>query len=285
MLVDRGRAVQGSLRPAAPVLEGRPGVRRTVSAPMAAFSLERDVGLMVVGRLAPRAPDGAGRGSSTARAPTSPTTTSISPTRCASWPRRSGRCRRPRGTSRGTCARCCRSAPPATTTWCRPTSSPAPASRRRAPTSTATDAIDNVAVWQGGLELRALWRGAALQAEWFGRLEDPGAAAAQTAPTGAATSRGATSSCRTGCRSAARVGHTDLPLYGATAAERQLARHRQNEQSGAVSAYLRGHRIKVQVDYSHLTSDGADAPPARTGCRRQCRSGSSGNGFWRESMV
>ena len=36
---------------------------------------------------------------------------------------------------------------------------------------------DNVAVWQGGLELRALWLGAALQAEWFGRLEDPGVAA------------------------------------------------------------------------------------------------------------
>ncbi len=34
--------------------------------------------------------------------------------------------------------------------------------------------IDNVAIWQGGVELRALWRGAALQAEWFGRTEMPG---------------------------------------------------------------------------------------------------------------
>src|SRR5262249_11126818 len=28
---------------------------------------------------------------------------------------------------------------------------------------------DNVAIWQYGAELRALWRGAALQGEWFGR--------------------------------------------------------------------------------------------------------------------
>jgi hypothetical protein len=34
--------------------------------------------------------------------------------------------------------------------------------------------FDNTAVWQGGAELRALWRGAALQAEWFGRTEVPG---------------------------------------------------------------------------------------------------------------
>jgi hypothetical protein len=51
--------------------------------------------------------------------------------------------------------------------------------------------VDNVGIWQAGFELRALWRGAALQAEWFGRREEPG--------PGAATSRGAISSCRTGC--------------------------------------------------------------------------------------
>ena len=38
--------------------------------------------------------------------------------------------------------------------------------------------IDNVAIWQGGVELRAHWRGAALQAELFRRLEHPGAGVA-----------------------------------------------------------------------------------------------------------
>src|SRR6185312_5187282 len=42
--------------------------------------------------------------------------------------------------------------------------------------------VDNVGVWQGGVDLRAVWHGASLQAEWFGRLEDPGAGAAVPAP-------------------------------------------------------------------------------------------------------
>ena len=61
---------------------------------------------------------------------------------------------------------------------------------------------------------------------------------------------------------AARVGHTDLPLYGATAEQRLLAGTSQNEQSGVVSSYLRGQRVKAQVQYSHLTSDGQTAPSA-----------------------
>ena len=35
--------------------------------------------------------------------------------------------------------------------------------------------VDNVAVWQGAIELRVHFRGAALQAELFHRLEHPGA--------------------------------------------------------------------------------------------------------------
>ena len=33
---------------------------------------------------------------------------------------------------------------------------------------------DNVAVWQAGADVRAVWRGAAVQGEWFGRWEHPG---------------------------------------------------------------------------------------------------------------
>jgi Phosphate-selective porin O and P len=127
--------------------------------------------------------------------------------------------------------------------------------------------IDNVAFWQGGLELRALWGGAALQAEWFGRLEDAGAArqywGAYTKDTfWGGYVQGSYFLIPHRLQVAARAGHTDLPLYGATVAQRILAGSYENEQSGAVSAYIRGHRIKVQMDYSHLTSDGQTAPTA-----------------------
>ena len=59
---------------------------------------------------------------------------------------------------------------------------------------------------------------------------------------------------------AARAGHTDLPLYGATLAQRLLAGSTQNEQSGVVSSYVHGHRVKAQLEYSHLTSNGLTAP-------------------------
>jgi hypothetical protein len=121
--------------------------------------------------------------------------------------------------------------------------------------------IDNVAVWQGGFELRALWRGAALQSELFGRLEDPGAAGPSRSYWGGYV-QGSYFLLPHKLQLAARVGHTDLPLYGATAQQRLLAGSSQNEQSAAVSSYLRGHRIKAQVEYSHLTSDGQTTPAA-----------------------
>jgi len=121
--------------------------------------------------------------------------------------------------------------------------------------------VDNVAVWQGGFELRALWRGAALQSELFGRLEDPGAAGPSHSYWGAYV-QGSYFLLPHRLQVAARVGHTDLPLYGATAEQRLLAGSSQNEQSAVVSSYLRGHRVKAQVQYSHLTSDGQTAPSA-----------------------
>jgi hypothetical protein len=121
--------------------------------------------------------------------------------------------------------------------------------------------VDNVAVWQGGFELRALWRGAALQGELFGRLEDPGAAGPSRSYWGAYV-QGSYFLLPHRLQVAARAGHTDLPLYGATAEQRLLAGTSQNEQSAVVSSYLRGHRVKAQVQYSHLTSDGQTAPTA-----------------------
>jgi hypothetical protein len=121
--------------------------------------------------------------------------------------------------------------------------------------------VDNVAVWQGGVDLRAIWRGASLQAEWFGRQEDPGVAGPSRRFWGGYV-EGSLFVLPRFLQLAARVGHTDLPLYGATAAQHLLAGSHQNEQAGAVSAYIRGHRVKAQVDYTHLTSDGQTAPSA-----------------------
>jgi hypothetical protein len=56
---------------------------------------------------------------------------------------------------------------------------------------------------------------------------------------------------------AGRIGSTDVPRYGSTPAQRALFGTHVDEQSAAVNAYLRGHRVKVQVDYTH--SHGEDA--------------------------
>lgn len=120
--------------------------------------------------------------------------------------------------------------------------------------------LDNVAIWQGGVELRALWRGAALQAEWFGRMEDPGVAAAARNFWGGYV-QASYFILPTRLQVAARVGRSDLPLYGATLDEHVRRGNRIDEQSVAVSSYVRGHRIKLQVDYSHFESrDAASAP-------------------------
>jgi TolA-binding protein len=122
--------------------------------------------------------------------------------------------------------------------------------------------IDNVAIWQGGLELRALWRGAALQSELFGRREDPGSGSPLPAVRNywGGYVQGSYFVLPHRLEVAARIGHTDLPLYGATGAARALAGSWENEQSGVVAAYVRGHRIKAQAEYSHLTTDGTTAP-------------------------
>ncbi len=120
--------------------------------------------------------------------------------------------------------------------------------------------VDNVAVWQGGAELRALWRGASLQAEWFGRLEDPGIAAASRHYWGGYV-QASYFILPHRLQVAARAGRADIPLYGATAEEHLLRGTREDEQGGAINVYLRGHRIKVQADYTHLTSPDAQTAP------------------------
>ena len=66
------------------------------------------------------------------------------------------------------------------TTWCPRTSWRVPGRprlpERRQRRANGDHRKDNVALWQGGVELKAIWRGAALQAEGFARHEDPGSA-------------------------------------------------------------------------------------------------------------
>jgi len=113
---------------------------------------------------------------------------------------------------------------------------------------------DNVAVWQGGIELKALWRGAALQAEYFARYEKPGGMYASRSFQGG-YAQASYFIIRGRLQLAARIGRTDEPRYGATATERLLLGTRVAEQAAALNAYLRGHRVKVQVDYTHLHAE------------------------------
>jgi hypothetical protein len=127
--------------------------------------------------------------------------------------------------------------------------------------------IDNVAIWQGNFEMKAVWRGASLQSEWFGRYEKPGGVFASRSYWGAYVQAGYFI-IRERLQVAGRVARTDVPLYGSTPGQRALFGDRIDEQGAAVSAYVRGRRIKLQVDYTHLHSvyaaTGADAGSAPT---------------------
>ena len=120
--------------------------------------------------------------------------------------------------------------------------------------------VDNVAVWQGGVEARAVWRGFAAQAEGFGRIEDPGEAASARHFWGAYV-QASGFIIRQRLELAGRVGRTDLPMYGATADARARAGNRVDEEAGALNAYLRGRLIKIAVDYTHQTARDATSAP------------------------
>jgi len=110
--------------------------------------------------------------------------------------------------------------------------------------------LDNVAIWQGAVELKALWRSAALQAEYFKRYEKPGGMFASRSYWGGYL-QASYFVIRGRLQVAARIDETDQPRYGATPAALMLTGNHVSEQSGAVNAYLRGHRVKIQVDYTH----------------------------------
>ena len=210
----------------------------TISAAMRSFSLERDIGLTVLGRpLAGRLHyelavlNGDGR-------PGARTTTSISRTRHGWSRRRSDRCRRARATSSTTRARCCIVGVAGYYNLV-PTDIRLRTNNPAANIDQNNDGrVDNVAIWQGGVELRALWRGAALQAEWFGRVEDPGVHRGRRATTGVATCRRATSYCRRGCRSRAASAARTFPSTARTSDEHLRRGTRIDEQSVAVSSYF-----------------------------------------------
>jgi hypothetical protein len=122
------------------------------------------------------------------------------------------------------------------------------------------DRVDNVGVLQGAVELRALWRGASLQAEWLGRREDPGAGAPTRSYFGVYGQAGYFVIAHH-LQLVARVGRTDLPLYGLSAADRLLRGSETTEEVGGVNAYLRGHDVKIQVDYTHSSSSDAQSAP------------------------
>ncbi|HEX4404989.1 MAG TPA: porin [Polyangia bacterium] len=120
--------------------------------------------------------------------------------------------------------------------------------------------VDNVSVWQGAAELRAMFRGASVQGEWLARREHPGGAAPDRDFWGA-YGQASYFVLPHHLQVVARVGRSDLPLYGATIVERALRGARTTEEGVGISAYLRGHDAKLQVDYTHLSTPGAMSAP------------------------
>lgn len=111
--------------------------------------------------------------------------------------------------------------------------------------------VDNVAIWEGAVELRVHFRGAALQGELFRRLENPGVAGGDRR-SGGQYLQASYFVLPHVLQVAARAERSDLPLYGVSLAQRQASGTQVDAQTGAVSAFLRGHDVKLQVDYSHL---------------------------------
>jgi hypothetical protein len=118
--------------------------------------------------------------------------------------------------------------------------------------------VDNVGVWQAAVELRAMFRGASLQGEWLGRREHPGGEQADRAYWGA-YGQASYFVLAHRLQVVARVGRTDLPLYGVGAADRLLRGSRTTEETAGLNAYLRGHDAKLQVDYTHLSTPDAES--------------------------
>ena len=171
---------------------------------------------MVIGRpLAGRLTVRAGR-PQRRRAPGCPTTTSISPTRRASSPRRSGRCRRAKATSKGTRARCA-SLGVAGYYNLVPTDVRRAHRRSDAPTPTTTATAASTTSRSGRGASSCARSGAAPRCRPSGSAATrmPGRRRTRRAATGAPTSQASYFvHPAAGCRSRRASGSTDLPLYG-----------------------------------------------------------------------
>jgi hypothetical protein len=120
--------------------------------------------------------------------------------------------------------------------------------------------VDNVGVVQGGVELRAMFRGASVQAEWLGRREQPGVAGPDRSYWGGYAQAGYFVLAHH-LQAVVRVGRTDLPSYGEPLIARALHGSRTTEESVGLNAYLRGHGAKLQVDYTHASTPDAFSAP------------------------
>jgi len=119
--------------------------------------------------------------------------------------------------------------------------------------------VDNVEIWQGAVELRVHFRGAALQAELFRRLEHPGAGVADRT-FGGEYLQASYFVIPHFLAVDGRVERTDLPLYGATLAQRKASGDHVDGQTAGVSAFLHGHDLKFQADYTHLRTHNVVSP-------------------------
>ena len=123
--------------------------------------------------------------------------------------------------------------------------------------------IDNVAVWQGALQVRAMWRGAALQAEYFQRLEHPGGVTADRGITRGEYAQASYFVIAHFLQVAAPIGRTDEPLLPAGRPKRvRQAIGTQRRRAGRRDQRVHppGHAFKLQLDYSHLRAENVSAP-------------------------
>ena len=245
-----------------------------ISAPMAAFSLERDVGLMLVGRLLPGRLDRSGRRCSTARAPTSPNDNIdlAYALRIVATP--FGPLPVTEGDIEGH-VRPLLSVGAAGYYNLVPTDIVARIrhSRRRRPTPAATDGSTTSPSGRGARAARALARRRAA-----GRaVRPPRGSRARPAPDRnywGGYVQGSYFVLPHRLQVAARVGHTDLPLYGATARRSAAGGHlpERAERRGLRLPARPPHQGAGRLQPPHQRR--ADGPHRQPGAGGTCRSGS-----------
>ena len=122
--------------------------------------------------------------------------------------------------------------------------------------------VDNVAMWEGGAELAARWRGASLQAELFYRNLDYGKAPPTVNSAGVDRQTSWGTYVQAGyfvlprrLEVAGRYGYSQPVSFGLDASLRTAVPAERHEVTAGISYLIVGRSLKLQLEYSYFEDD------------------------------